>query len=112
MYITMGAIVEFIYFEPTSAERFVSAIVCVVFNVYFVIYELYIYYDMIRYPLAQIGNKTYEYYILRYGSFLKNIRYEEYDVKSLLLRSTKNGVRNNGFALITTIFFLTIRSLS
>jgi hypothetical protein len=52
MYITMGSIVEFIYFQPTSSERIISAIVCVVFNVYFTIYELYIYYDMIKYPLS------------------------------------------------------------
>jgi hypothetical protein len=81
MYITMAAIVEFIYFEPSSSDRIISAIVCVVFNVYFTIYELYIYYDMIKYPLAEIGNKHYDYYVLRYGYFLKNIRFEEYDVK-------------------------------
>lgn len=43
-------------------------------------YELYIYYEMIKYPVAQIGNEKYEYYAIRYGSYLKNIRYEEYDV--------------------------------
>lgn len=75
MYITMASIVEFIYYEPTSSERVISAIVCIIFNVYFVIYELYIYQDMIKYPLAQIGNKYYDYYVLRYGFFLKNIRF-------------------------------------
>jgi hypothetical protein len=50
--------------------------VCAAFNVYFVIYELYIYYDMIKYPMAEIGNKSYDYFVLRYGSILKNIRFE------------------------------------
>ena len=59
----------------------VSVIFCVVFNVYFIIYELYVYKDMIRYPQAEIGNKLYEYYVIKYGSFLKNIRYEEYNVR-------------------------------
>ena len=80
LYITMASIVEFIYFEPTSAQRYISAILCVAFNVYFVIYELYIYYDMLKYPLARIGNRLYDYYVVRYGCFLKNIRFEEYDV--------------------------------
>lgn len=80
LYVTMAAIVEFIYFEPTSSERIISAVVCVVFNVYFAIYELYIYYDMIKYPLAEVGNSTYDYYVVRYGSFLRNVRFEEYDV--------------------------------
>lgn len=48
----MAAIVEYIYFEPTSAQRFISAGICALFNIYFVLYELYIYYDMLKYPLA------------------------------------------------------------
>ena len=35
---------------------------------------------MIKYPTAVIGNEKYEYYAIRYGSQLKNIRFEEYDV--------------------------------
>jgi hypothetical protein len=34
----------------------ISMIICVFFNVYFLIYELYIYYDMIKYPIAEIGS--------------------------------------------------------
>lgn len=80
MYITMAAIVEFIYFTPSSAERLVSAIICIIFNVYFVFYELYVYYDMLKYPMAEIGNKLYEYYVIRYGYFLKSVRFDEYDI--------------------------------
>lgn len=71
----MASIVEFLYFETTSTQRFVSAGICILFNIYFVLYELYIYYDMLRYPLAKIGNRLYDYYVIRYGCFLKNIRF-------------------------------------
>lgn len=80
LYILMASIVEFTYFETTSLQRFVSAGICAVFNLYFIIYELYIYYDMLKYPMAEIGNRLYDYYVLRYGFFLKNIRYIEYDI--------------------------------
>ena len=35
---------------------------------------------MINYPTAEIGNKKYEYYCIKYGSLLRNIRFIEYDV--------------------------------
>lgn len=38
LYITMASIVEYIYFQPTTMERYVSAGVCALFNIYFVIY--------------------------------------------------------------------------
>lgn len=31
---------------------------------------------MINYPKAKIGNEYYEYYVLKYSSLLKNIRFE------------------------------------
>ena len=57
---------------------------CIVFNLYFLAYEMYIYYDMINYPKAQIGNEHYDYFVLKYGALLKNIRFEEYDVIFML----------------------------
>ena len=80
MYFVMAFILEFMYFTPNSMTRIVSLSICIAFNIYFVAYELYVYRDMLKYPLAKIGNKHYEYYLTRYGSFLKNIRFEEYDV--------------------------------
>ena len=29
-----------------------------------------------KYPIAAIGNPKYEYYAIKYGCYLKNIRYE------------------------------------
>jgi hypothetical protein len=56
-----------------------------------VAYHLYIYYDMLRYPEAVIGNDQYEYYVTRYSTFLKNIRFEEYDVFVVLCSRKKPG---------------------
>lgn len=85
MYIMLSTILEWLYFDSNYLERWLSLAFCIIVNVYFLIYELYIYYDMIKYPVAQIGNQKYEYYAVRYGSYLKNVRYEEYDVKNMII---------------------------
>ena len=46
--------------------------------------------------MAEIGNKLYEYYVVRYGYFLKSVRFEEYDVIKYLFRLINNGHQNNG----------------
>lgn len=79
-YISLSTLLEWIYFDAASVQRWISFGLCLLFNVYFLCYELYIYYDMINYPAAVIGNEKYEYYSQRYGSLLKNIRFQEYDV--------------------------------
>lgn len=79
-YISLATMLEWIYFDAASIERWMSFGFCILFNVYFLVYELYIYYDMINYPAAVIGNSRYDYYSVRYGSLLKNIRFVEYDV--------------------------------
>lgn len=71
---------EWIYFDAASLQRWLSFGSCIFFNIYFLLYQLYIYYDMINYPSAVIGNEEYDYYTIRYGSLLKNIRFVEYDV--------------------------------
>lgn len=47
------------HFDGASYKRWISLVICVLFNIYFVGYHLYIYYDMINYPLAVIGNERY-----------------------------------------------------
>lgn len=75
-YISLTTLLEWIYFDAASTERWISLGLCILFNVYFLFYELYIYYDMINYPTAHIGNKFYDYYVVKYGSVLKNIRFQ------------------------------------
>lgn len=65
---------------------------------------------MLKYPMADIGNSYYNYYVYRYGCFLKNIRYEEYDVNCFLFRFTKHGHRVIGLDHITSISFPTTKS--
>jgi len=84
LYIMLSTIMEWLYFS-SSAERWLSLIICILVNAYFLMYELYIYYDLMKYPAAVIGNEKYDYYAIRYGCYLKNIRYEEYDVTICLL---------------------------
>jgi len=42
---------------------------------YFLLYEMYMYYDMHKYPNAQIGTFTYRSLVCKYGCFLNKIRY-------------------------------------
>lgn len=58
-YISITTMLEWIYFEPSSTERWISLGLCLFFNLYFLVYEMYIYYDMINYPAARIGKKNY-----------------------------------------------------
>lgn len=83
-YISISTLLEWIYFDAASFQRWMSFGCCIFFNIYFLAYQLYIYYDMINYPLAVVGNKHYDYYSVKYGSLLKNIRFAEYDVTFLL----------------------------
>jgi hypothetical protein len=75
LYVTLAMMLEWLYFDAGSVERWISLAMCLSFTCYFVGYHLYVYYDMIRYPEAIIGNEKYEYYVLRYSTFLKNIRF-------------------------------------
>lgn len=59
LYVTFAMMMEWIYFDAGSSERWISLIICLAFTLYFVGYHLYIYYDMIKYPEAIIGNDKY-----------------------------------------------------
>ena len=48
-----------------------------------------------------IGNEKYERYVTRYSTFLKTVRFEEYDVLVLLFRWTNPGLGNIGSDPIT-----------
>lgn len=62
--------------------------------------------------MAKIGNRLYDYYVIRYGCFLKNIRFEEYDVSFVIFRSMRSGVPSTGSGLTTSTFSLTTRNTS
>lgn len=81
MYIVLHTILEWMYFDASVTERWINLACSIIINIYFLLYQLYIYYDMMKYPVAHIGNKKFQYYAIRYGSLLKSIRFEQYDVK-------------------------------
>lgn len=56
MYLTLAMMMEWVYFDGNSGTRWLSLFVCLLCTGYFVCYELYIYYDMIKYPEAVIGS--------------------------------------------------------
>ena len=67
---------------------------------------------MMKYPMAEIGNRLYDYYVVRYGSMLKNIRYVEYDVRlGIMFRLWRSGVFGIGLDPIISTFCRIIRSL-
>ncbi len=50
LYVTTAMMLEWMYFDAASDERWISLLICLAFTLYFVGYELYIYHDMIKYP--------------------------------------------------------------
>lgn len=56
LYLMITTLLEWIYFDSSSVERWLSLSFSILFNLYFLAYELYIYYDMIKYPSAVIGS--------------------------------------------------------
>lgn len=55
-YLTLGLVLEVFYFDLNSGIRVVSFIICLIFNLYYLAYQLYIYYDILKYPLLLIGS--------------------------------------------------------
>jgi hypothetical protein len=79
-YFAMGLVLELMYFEPSSALQLASLALAVAANLYLLAYTLYIYYGFMRYPLMEVGTKEYREMVLVFGTFVRNIRYEEYQV--------------------------------
>lgn len=57
--------------------------VAILSNVYLLCYVLYIYYKMIDYFDLEIGSEKYRELTLKYGCFVRNLRYEEYEVNMM-----------------------------
>lgn len=77
MYVTIALVLEWLYFQKQteSGYKWISLVVCIVLLIYFLTYELYIYYDMFQYPEAHINTRSYLMYATKYGHFLNKIRY-------------------------------------
>lgn len=55
-----------------------SLSVAVLANAYLLVYTLVVYYSFMRYPSLHMGTKEYRELVLKYGSFIRNIRYEDF----------------------------------
>jgi hypothetical protein len=74
-YLSLGLVLELMYFEASSVTRVVSLTLCLAFNTYFIIYQLYVYYELIKYPLIQLGSIKYREIVKKYGFYLKRMRF-------------------------------------
>lgn len=43
----------------SSSTRLASLVLCLCFNLYYLAYQLVVYYDLIKYPMLQIGSPEY-----------------------------------------------------
>jgi len=79
-YFSMGLVLEWTYFDTSSTMRVISLAVAIAANVYLLIYVLYVYYKFIDYSDLEVGSEKFREVTLKYGSFVRNLRYEEYEV--------------------------------
>lgn len=79
MYFTLTIMFEFVYFDTTKLIRYVSAIVAIFVAVYYLIYQVYRYHDIMDFPMVEPQSERYTEIITKYGSILKNIRFIEFD---------------------------------
>lgn len=78
LYFTLTIVFEFIYFDVSNPVRIASLILCLAVNLYYFAYHSWRYHDLMRYPKAELETPDYEYFVVRYGHMLKNIRFLEY----------------------------------
>lgn len=109
-YFSMGLVLEWTYFDPSSTARVISLVVAVAANIYLLAYVLYIYYKFIDYSDLQVGSEKFREITLKYGSFVRNLRYEEYEVPILLLSPSNDGRPSTSSGLTTTTSCRTTRS--
>lgn len=81
MYFTLTIMFEFVYFDTTKAVRFASAIIALLVALYYLIYQVYRYHDIMEFPLLDPQSQRFNEIVMKYGSILKNIRFEEFDYK-------------------------------
>jgi hypothetical protein len=78
MYFTLSIVFEFIYFDSTKPIRIISMTICMIVTLYYLVYQSWRYHDLMRYPKVVLDTPEYDYFLMRYGHMLKNIRFLEY----------------------------------
>lgn len=77
MYFTLTTMFEFIYFDVSQPVRYVSVAVCILVTTYYLVYHVHRYHELLKLPLMDPMSPEYGTLIEKYGSILKNIRYQE-----------------------------------
>lgn len=68
-----------LYYENVNLTyAYVSFGMSILATVYFLTYEVYVYYRMIPFGHTEAGSKKYMEFIEKYSFFLRDIRFEEY----------------------------------
>jgi hypothetical protein len=76
MYFSLTVMFEFVYFDPTKPIRWVSIFICMIVVIYYLLYHVYRYYDLMEFPIVDPTSARYDELVIRYGSILKNIRFK------------------------------------
>ena len=76
-YLSLALVLEWLYFDSSSLVRLLSLGLCLLFNLYYCLYQLYVFYQLIEYPSLQLGSPRLQLLTTRYGYFLRNTAYHE-----------------------------------
>ena len=57
--------------------KWVSIIICFAVNIYFLLYQLRIYYCLLDYPTTPINNPKFEEFVVKYSYYLKWLRFDD-----------------------------------
>lgn len=77
LFFVLTIIFEFEYSSVINNYRYLSIVMCILITIYFVGYHAYIFYDFIPYNKIEIETQEFQYYIIKYGSLLRNIRFQD-----------------------------------
>lgn len=104
LYLMITTVLQWLYFEGDTEYSFLewtSLLLSLVMLVYFLCYELYIYYDLFQYPEAAIGTRSYLEYCTKYGIFLSKIRFEEYPLMNNPIWTPKIWFRTYNYHILS-----------
>lgn len=81
MYFTITIVFEISYFN-WSTVKWASIIICFIVNIYYLVYQIKIYYALMDFPSIPINDRRFDEFIYKYSYYLKNIRFDEDKVYS------------------------------
>lgn len=77
MYFTLTVMFEFEYFREGAPIRIVSIAICGIICLYYLVYHVHRYHQLLSLPLLDPCCEEYKLLVEKYGSLLKNIRFQE-----------------------------------